>query len=54
MAELKQQFKVSLENMLTCFVMIVATTKDLFSQTQNHLFLEFQRIKTFKTLHLGV
>ena len=24
------------------------------SQTQNHIFLEFQRIKTFQTLHQGV
>ena len=23
-------------------------------QTQNHIFLEFQRIKTFQTLHQGV
>ena len=24
------------------------------SQTQNHIFLEFQRIKAFQTLHQGV
>ena len=24
------------------------------SQTQNHIFLEFQRIKTFQTIHQGV
>ena len=24
------------------------------SQTQNHIFLEFQRIKIFQTLHQGV
>ena len=33
--------------MLTYFVMIVAKIKDLSSQTQSHIFLEFQRIKTF-------
>ena len=31
--------------MLACFVMIEATIYDLFSQTQNYVFLEFQRIK---------
>ena len=34
--------------------MIVATVQDLFSQTQNHVFLEFQRITAFQTLHGGV
>ena len=40
--------------MLACFVMIVAAIQDLISQTQNHIFLEFQRIKTFQTFHQGV
>ena len=40
--------------MLACFIIIEATKSDLFSQTQNHIFLEFQRIKTFQTFHLGV
>ena len=34
--------------------MIEATIQDLFSQTQNHVFSEFQRINAFQTLHLGV
>ena len=36
--------------------MIVATILYSFSQTQNHVFLEFQRIETFQkfqTLHLN-
>ena len=40
--------------MLAYFVMIVATVSDLFSQTQNHKFLKFQRTKTFQTLCRGV
>ena len=28
--------------------MVVATIQDLFSQTENHAFSEFQRIKHFK------
>ena len=51
-AELKQQVRVSLgKYMLACFAMIVDTIKDLFSNSQNQVFLEFQRIKTFQTLH---
>ena len=51
--ELKQRVKVQ-ENMVACFNMIVDTTSDLFSQTQSQVFLEFQRIKAFQTLHQGV
>ena len=40
--------------MLACFVMIVATIYGLFSQTQNHVLIEFQRIKTFQTLYQSV
>ena len=40
--------------MLACFTMIVASRQDSFSQTQNHAFLEFQRIKAFQTLHWRV
>ena len=39
--------------MLACFVMTVATISDSFSQLQNHILLEFQRIKTFQTIHQG-
>ena len=53
-AQLKQRDKVSLAKLLTCFVMIVATIQDLFSKTQNHIFLESQRIKTLLTLHRSV
>ena len=28
--------------------------QDLFSQTQNHVLLEFHTIKTFQTLHKGI
>ena len=37
--------------MLVYFVMI--TIQGLFSQTQNQVFLEVQRIKTFQKLHQG-
>ena len=40
--------------MLACFVTVVATIQDLFLQTQNHMFLEFQGIQTFQRLHQGV
>ena len=33
--------------------MIVDALYNLFSQTQNHVFLEFQKIKAFKILHRG-
>ena len=35
---------------MECFVMIVATISNLFSQTQNHIFLElnFKELKHFK------
>ena len=52
-AELKQRDKVSLTKTLACFVMIVDALYNLFSQTQNHVFLEFQKIKAFKILHRG-
>ena len=34
--------------------MITTTTSDLFSKIQNHVYLEFERIKTFQTPHRGV
>ena len=37
--------------MLACFVMILATISDLFSQLQNHVSIELQRIKIFQTLY---
>ena len=40
--------------MLACSAMTVATIKDLFSQTQNHVFLGSQRINASQTLHRGV
>ena len=40
--------------MLSCFTIIVAKLLDLFSQTQDHVFLEFQRMETLQTFHWGV
>ena len=40
--------------MLVSFTVTVATKKDLFSQTQIHVFLEFQRMEARQTLHRGV
>ena len=40
--------------MVACFFIIVVAIQNLFSQTQNHIFLKFQRINSFQTLNWGV
>ena len=40
--------------MLAWLTIIVAAIQDLFSQTQNHVFLKFKKIKAFQTPHRGV
>ena len=51
-AESEHQVKVSLAKYADMVPYeIPPTISDLFSKTQNHVFLAFQRIKTFQTLH---
>ena len=53
-AESKQRVKVSLAKYFGIFYHDISYNMRFFSQTENHVFLEFQRIKTFQTIHQGV